>query len=106
MTTAPGSFRVDDPHAPAAGQKVIDDFLSENVGIGKVVGFFEAFVSEPEDVEAGFIAIEKFLGLENIHVLLSSPHAKAGLLFCSTTGPSRFDIGLQGIDNEIARLLS
>ena len=68
--------------------------------------FFEAFVSEPEDVEAGFIPFEKLLGLEKIHVLFSSPHAKAGLLFCSTTGPSRIDIGLQGIDSEFARLLS
>jgi hypothetical protein len=27
------------------GFKVFDDFLSENVGIGKVVGFFQAFVA-------------------------------------------------------------
>jgi hypothetical protein len=34
--------------------EVFDDFLSENVGIRKIVGLFKAFVSEPEDVEAGF----------------------------------------------------
>jgi len=79
--------------------------MGENVGVGKIVGFFEAFVSEPKVVGAGVIAFEKLVGLENIHVLFSSPHAKAGLLFCSATGPSRIDIGLQGIDNEIARLL-
>ena len=88
------------------GFEILADFLSENVGVGEVVGIFEAFVSATEDVEAGFIAFEKLLGLEKIHVLFSSPHAKAGLLFCSTTGPSRIDIGLQGIDNEIARLFS
>jgi hypothetical protein len=32
---------------------VVDNFLGENVGLGKVVGVFKAFVSEPEDVRAG-----------------------------------------------------
>jgi hypothetical protein len=41
------------------GFEVFDDFLRENVRIGKVVGFFEAFVSAPEDVEAGFVADER-----------------------------------------------
>ena len=35
-----------------SGFEVVDDFLGENVGIGKIVGVFEAFISEPEDVEA------------------------------------------------------
>ena len=34
------------------GFEVFDDFLGENVGIGKVVGFFEAFVSEPEKLSS------------------------------------------------------
>jgi hypothetical protein len=34
------------------GFEVIDDFLGENVGIGEIVGVFEAFVAEPENVEA------------------------------------------------------
>ena len=34
-----------------------DDFAGENVGIRKIVGFFEAFVPEPEDVEAGLVAV-------------------------------------------------
>ena len=34
-----------------------DDFLGQHVRIRRVVGFFEAFVSEQEDVEAGFVAI-------------------------------------------------
>ncbi len=38
--------------------EILDVFLGENVGVGKIVGVFEAFVSEPEDVEAGFIVIE------------------------------------------------
>jgi len=28
--------------------EIFHDFLGENVGIGKIVGFFEAFVPEPE----------------------------------------------------------
>jgi hypothetical protein len=27
-------------------------------GVGEVVGFFEAFISQPEDIEAGFVAID------------------------------------------------
>jgi hypothetical protein len=34
------------------GFEIIDDFLGEYIGIGKIVGVFEAFVSKPEDVEA------------------------------------------------------
>ena len=37
---------------PECGFEVFDDFLGENVGIGKVVGVFKAFISKPEDVEA------------------------------------------------------
>jgi hypothetical protein len=58
VTTAPGSFSVGDLHARAAGQEVIDDFLGENVRVGDIVGAFEPFVSEPEDVEAGFVVTE------------------------------------------------
>ena len=38
------------------GFEVLDDFLGENLRIREVVGFFEALVPEPENVEAGFIA--------------------------------------------------
>jgi hypothetical protein len=31
------------------GFKVFDDFLGENVGVRKVVGCFQGFVSEPAD---------------------------------------------------------
>ena len=48
----------------------IDDFLSENVGIEEIVRFFEAFVSEPKDVEAGFVAIVTQL---KIQLSLRSP---------------------------------
>ncbi len=58
MTTDPSSFSVGDLHAPAAGQEVVDDFLGENVGVGKFAGAFAAFVCEPEDVEAGFVVTE------------------------------------------------
>ena len=39
------------------GFEIVNDFLGENVRIGEIVGFFQAFVSEPEDVEAGFITL-------------------------------------------------
>ena len=29
--------------------------------MGEIVGFFEAFASEPEDVEAGFVAVDEFV---------------------------------------------
>jgi hypothetical protein len=38
------------------GFEIFNDFLGENIGIGKVIGFIKAFVSEPEDVEAGLVA--------------------------------------------------
>jgi hypothetical protein len=38
------------------GFEIFDDFLGQNVWIGKSARFFEAFVSDPEDVEAGFVA--------------------------------------------------
>jgi len=33
--------------------KIFDNLLCDDVGIGKVVGGFEGFVLEPENVEAG-----------------------------------------------------
>ena len=44
--------------APEWGFEVFDNFPRENVGIGKVVGSFAAFISDPEDVEADFVAID------------------------------------------------
>jgi len=38
-----------------------DDLLGENIRIGKIVGFFQAFISEPEDVGAGFVAVHRFI---------------------------------------------
>jgi hypothetical protein len=32
--------------------EIYDDLLCENVGVGKIVGVFKAFISKPEDVEA------------------------------------------------------
>jgi hypothetical protein len=36
--------------------EVFDNFLSDDVGIGKVGAVFEAFVFQPEDVEIEFVA--------------------------------------------------
>ena len=38
------------------GLEVFDDFLCKKVRIREIVGFFDAFIAEPEDVEAGFVA--------------------------------------------------
>jgi hypothetical protein len=37
------------------------DFLGENVGVGKVVGVFEAFVLEERTSDAGYVACPPFL---------------------------------------------
>jgi hypothetical protein len=34
------------------GFEVVDDLLGKNVGIGKIVGVFAAFISAPENVES------------------------------------------------------
>jgi len=39
--------------------EVFNDFLGEHVGVGRIVELFWAFVSEPEDIEADFVAVEK-----------------------------------------------
>ena len=45
-------------------------FPGREIGIGKIVGFLETLLSEPEDVEAGIVAIDEFvviiIALENI----------------------------------------
>jgi len=50
--------------------QVVDDFLGESIGIGKIVRVLETLLSEPEDVEAGIVAIDEFvviiIALENI----------------------------------------
>ena len=40
------------------GFEILADFLSENVGIGQTIGFFAAFVPEPETVRAGIVATD------------------------------------------------
>jgi hypothetical protein len=39
--------------------EVVGDFLSENVGRGKGVGVGEAFILDPEEVEAELVALEQ-----------------------------------------------
>jgi len=43
-----------------SGFEVFDDFPGKNVGIGEIVGFFKVFVSEPEDIQAGFVTVDEF----------------------------------------------
>jgi hypothetical protein len=37
--------------------EIFDDFLGENIGLGEVVGLLEAFVTEPEDIQVGFVSV-------------------------------------------------
>lgn len=37
--------------------EVLDDFLSENIWVGNIVGLLGAFVSELEDIEAGLVPV-------------------------------------------------
>ena len=58
---APSAFQVsgDFGELGQSGLEVFYDFAGQHVGIGEVGAVFEAFVFEPEDVEVGFIALEK-----------------------------------------------
>ena len=38
------------------GFEVLDHFLGEDIGIGEIVGLFQALVPEPENVEAVLVA--------------------------------------------------
>src|SRR5436309_1348975 len=69
------------PELFEGGLEVVHDFLGDDVGIGKVVGGFEALVLEPEDVEAGFVAGNKFV------IVVGAPAAVWFLL-----GPRRFTL--------------
>jgi hypothetical protein len=51
------------------GFEVFDDLLGEDIRVRKVIGFFEAFVSEPEDFQAAFGAVDEFF------VFIRSPSA-------------------------------
>ena len=52
------------------GLQVIDDLLGENVGIGEIVGVFEAFVSEPEDTQASVVTGDEFFVIIGVVELL------------------------------------
>jgi len=60
------------------GFEIFDDVVGENIGIREVVTFFEAFVTEPEDVETSLVAIDQFFvivgGGENVRSPFSHSH--------------------------------
>jgi hypothetical protein len=58
-----------------------DDFLGDDVGIGKIGGVFEGIIFESEDVEVGFVAGDEFV------VVVGAP-AAIGLLL----GPDGFTL--------------
>ena len=43
--------------------QVVDDFLGESIGIGKIVRVLETLLSEPEDVEACIVGIDEFVAI-------------------------------------------
>ena len=49
--------------------QVVDDFLGEDIGVGQVVGFFQGFVKQPEDVEVGIVS------LQHLVVFVATPAA-------------------------------
>ena len=56
ISSAPLRNRGDFTELFGGGFEVFDVFLGENIAVREVVGFFEALVPEPENVEAGFVA--------------------------------------------------
>jgi hypothetical protein len=49
----------DFPEFHDGGFEVFDDVRGKEIGIGKIVGLFEAIVSEPKNVDAGIVVDEK-----------------------------------------------
>jgi hypothetical protein len=72
--------------------------LSENIGIGEIVGFFQAFVSEPEDVEAGLVAVDEFV------IVVGSP-PPVGILFGPSRRPLIAVLGIVAL-NELVQVLT
>jgi hypothetical protein len=57
-----------------------DDFRSEYIGIQEIVGFFEGFVSELEDVAAGFVALMRLIKSKKI-LRSGLPHRSLAPIF-------------------------
>jgi hypothetical protein len=73
------------------GFEVFDDFLGDNVRLGEIVGLFQAFVSEPENIQAGFVAVDElFIGV-------SAP-ALAGILLRPSRRPLMTVLGIVALD--------
>jgi len=98
-----GSLRPEAQGSKASRAKrveVIDDFLSEDVGIGKVVGLFEACVSESKDIEAGLVPVDEIVVIIGLPGSLGSrfrPCGHAALAqkrfaapFLPSTGPHEY----------------
>ena len=66
------------------GFEVFDDFLGEDVRIGEIVGFFQAFISEPEDVEAGLVTV---VANRKLGLLPFSPPKLAIAVYCPRKSP-------------------
>jgi len=64
-----------------SGFEVFDDLLCEDIGVRKVIGLFKAFVPQPENIEAGLVAVYE------LFVVVGSPPT-VRILF----GPSRLSL--------------
>jgi hypothetical protein len=41
------------------GFEIFDDLLGQHVGMGEIVGLLEAFISGIEDIQAGFVTVDR-----------------------------------------------
>jgi hypothetical protein len=60
---------------PEQNESTDDDLPGQNIGIGEIVGFFEAFIAEPEDIKTGFGVVRSLIHLfkpnPNSHSLIN-----------------------------------
>ena len=61
MRTLPAYIIRNEPKLFQGSFEVVDNFLGNDTGIGKIGGVFEAVVCEPDDVETGFVAGHDFI---------------------------------------------
>ena len=81
-----------------SGFQVFDDFLGKDIGVGEVVGFFQAFVSEPKDVKAGLVAVDE------LFVVVCAP-AAVRILFLPRRCPLIAVLGVVAL-NELVEIFS
>jgi hypothetical protein len=98
-----------------SGFEIVDNFLREDAGIGKIVEVFKAFFTETEDVEARFVALMNSSFLKTLPASQRTAttgcendqhcNAGAGRLFylCATTSPAVTWGGLGSSEAKLSR---